>query len=205
MAYKSIRLIATLNLIAILCSMLFPTHIVHALAEGSNRIRLPDLDVFIDQVQNGHADELGGIYIPGILAAKIVQQPTGSDDFVSPWQDVVTQFNLASRLGSTGLLAHNDLAGKSFASLQQGQEFYLLYGDGRVSTFIVSEILQFKALDPGRTSSSFIGMKNGEVLTSAELFSKVYNRPGRVIFQTCLEADNSLTWGRLFVIAEPSN
>ena len=204
MAFKSIRSILTLTLIVILCSILFPTNFVHALTEGSNSIGLPDLDAFIHQVKNGHADELGGIYVPGILAARIVQQPVGMDDFVSSWQGVLTQFSLASRLGSIGLLAHNDLAGKGFASLQRGQEFYLVYGDGSVSTFIVSEIFEYKAIDPSSASSSFIDMKNGDVLTSSELFSKVYNRPGRVIFQTCLEAADSLTWGRLFVIAEPS-
>lgn len=205
MALKSIRSFLLLSFIVIVCSTLLPTGNVYALAEGSRNAGLPDLDVFLEQVKNGRANELRGIYVPGILALSVIQQPAGMDGFVSPWQDVLTQFSLASRFGSTGLLAHNDLAGISFASLQEGQEFYLVYGDGRLSTFIVSEILQYQASDPDSMDSFFIGRKNGEVLTSSELFTKVYNHPGRVILQTCIQAGDILTSGRLFVIAEPSS
>jgi hypothetical protein len=124
-------------------------------------------------------------------------------DFVSPWQDVLTEFNLASSLGSTGLLAHNDLAGKSFSQLQPGQYVYLVYGDGYVSTLIVTEILQYRALEPNSLASSFVDMETGNVLTSSELFTNAYHRPGQVVFQTCIEENDTLTWGRLFIIAKP--
>src|SRR5215216_3189905 len=205
MALKSIRLIFILSFIAIMCSTLLPTGYAYALAQDPRNASLPSLDAFIEQLKNSRAEELRGIYVPDILAASLVQQPAGMDGFVSPWQDVLTQFSLASRLGSTGILAHNDQAGKSFALLQDGQEFYLVYGDGRITTFIVSEILRYQVLDPDNPSSTFISMENGEVLTSSELFTKVYNRPGRVIFQTCIERNDILTSGRLFVIAEPAS
>jgi hypothetical protein len=194
MALKPIRWLSFFSFIVILCITIIPTRDVHALT---------DLDVFVEQVKNGQADQLRGIYIPGILAAPVVQQPSERDDFVSPWQNIVTQFSLASKVGSTGLLAHNYLAGKSFALLTSGQEFYLVYGDGRVAHFTVSEKLQYEALDPASASSKFVDLETGSTLTHSELFLKVYDRPGQVILQTCIEKDGQPSWGRLFIIAEP--
>ena len=203
MALKSIRSILTLSFVVILCTTLIPTRSVHALTGHFNSVSLPALDTFVEKVTNGQVDELRGIYIPEILAARVVQQPVGMYDFVSRWQNVLTQFGLASKFGSTGLLAHNDLAGKSFALLHEGQEFYLIYGDGQIYTFVVSEILQYQALEPTSTASNFVDAKNGDVLTTAELFTKIYDRPGQVIFQTCIDVEDSPAWGRLFVIAQP--
>ena len=175
-----------------------------AMADDFNGESLPGMDAFISQVQNGQAGELRGIYIADLLAAPIVQQPRGMEEFVSPWHNIVTQFGLASSHGSIGLLAHNYLAGKSFSGLQPGQVIHLVYGDGRVATFIVSEILHYQALEPDSTSSSFIDLDTGQSQSYASLFSRIYNRPGQVIFQTCISTADDLAWGRLFVIAEPA-
>src|SRR5829696_5422021 len=125
---RSVRSILTLSFIIILFSTSIPTGSVHALSEHFNSAGLPSLDAFVKQVRNGQADEIRGLYIPEILVARIVQQPTGMDEFVSSWQNVVTQFGLASKLGSTGLLAHNYLAGERFALLQEGRQFHLIHG-----------------------------------------------------------------------------
>lgn len=203
MAFKRTRPILCI-LIAIICFSLLPNSNAYALANVP-KDALPGLDHFVEQVKNGRSSEIRGIYIPGVLAARVVQQPTGRDDFVSPWENVLTQFNLASRFGSTGLLAHNDLDGKAFASLQYGQEIYLVYGDGHVSAFIVSEIFQYQASEPDSMSSAFVSLDDGDVLSSSELFTEIYNRPGKLILQTCMEVDDAPRWGRLFVIAEPSS
>jgi hypothetical protein len=200
MMSKSIRSVFILIFLLVFCSSLVPTNHVHAL---TGRANLPALDAFVEQIKSNDGDELRGVYIPEILAARIVTQPDGMQDFVSPWQDVLTEFSLASSLGSTGLLAHNDLAGKSFSQIQPGQQIYLVYGDGHVSTLIVTEILHFRALEPNSIASSFVDMESGDVLTSSELFTSVYHRPAQVVFQTCLAGNDSLTWGRLFIIAEP--
>jgi hypothetical protein len=173
------------------------------LIESSSSSGTPSLETFIQQVTNGQAEEVRGIYIPEILAARIVQQPDGNSSFISPWENVLTQFSLASKLGSTGLIAHNNLAGKSFALLQPGQVIHLIYGDGHISTFTVSDLLQYQALDPANPSSPFVDLENKNIQSSAQLFTEVYNRPGMLIFQTCIEANQNSEWGRLFVIAEP--
>ena len=205
MALKLIRSCLLISSIILLCSTSIPAGNVHALTTDSNDVDQSLLTTFARLVQNGHADQLRGLYIPELLSAPVVQQPAGVDGFISPWQNVVTQFGFASKLGSTGLLAHNDLAGKSFALLHKGQEFYLIYGDGKIAAFVVSEILQYQALEPSSPSSSFTDLGNNKILTSSELFTKIYAHPGRVVLQTCISAENSPTWGRLFVIAEPAS
>lgn len=194
MAPKSINWLSILSFIAILCMTVIPGREVRALT---------DLDTFVELVKNGQEGELRGIYIPGILAAPVVQQPNGRPDFVSTWENVATQFSLASKVGSTGLLAHNYLAGRSFALLKPGQELYLIYGNGDVIVYAVSEVLQYQALESDSTSSDFVDLSDGSTLTHKELFTKVYDRPGQVILQTCITMNDNLSGGRLFIIAKP--
>ena len=203
MVLKSIRPISFFIFITILCAAVLPSGNAYALIESSNTSASPSLEVFIQQVRNGQANELRGIYIHGVLAAGVVQQPNGKDEFISPWENFVTQFTLPSRFGSTGLIAHNYLAGKTFTLLQEGQEINLVYGDGHTSKFAVSEIRQYQALDSFSTASSFFDLKNQRTRTSSELFTEIYKKPGMLILQTCIEANQNTSWGRLFVIAQP--
>ena len=203
MTLKFARTIPVLRLIFILFITLLPLGSVQALEDQFNAADLPLLDEFVSQVRNGQAGELRGIYIPEILAARIVQQPAKNYALVSSRQNIVTEFGLASQFGSTGLLAHNYLAGESFLLLTENQKFYLIYGDGQISAFVVTEIMRYKALEPTSTSSTFVELGNDDIVTASELFSKVYNRKGEVVLQTCIEAEGNLVWGRLFAIAEP--
>lgn len=203
MALKSIRSILILGFLFILFSTLVPTETVQALSSQARSGHLPLLDAFASQVKNGQAVELRGVYIPELLTARVVQQPIGKDEFISPRQGIVTQFGLASQFGATGLLAHNYLTGENFSLLEEGRRFYLIYGDGHTSAFVVTEILYYQALEPTSTSSDFLDLGNGGLLTASELFLKIYDRPGQVIFQTCISADENRSWGRLFVIAKP--
>jgi hypothetical protein len=203
MALKSFPSFLSSLIILILCTAFAPALDVRALSMDTQRSILPPLSVFINQVKNGQADQLRGIYIPDLLADPVVQQPSGRNDFVSSSQNILTQFDLAAQFGSTGLLAHNNLAGASFSLLTLDQKIFLVYGDGHVESFVVTEILRFQALDPASPSSTFVDLSNNRVLKASELFPKVYERKGDVVFQTCIASGESLNWGRLFVIAEP--
>lgn len=203
MARTLIRFFLIFSLLITIISTLIPSGTVQALTGPFDQDGLPSLQDFTLQVSNGQAGQLRGLYIPGILAAAVVQQPAGMDEFVSPWQNVITQFGLASRLGSTGLLAHNYLAGEVFGLLQEGQEIELIDGSGKVSTFTVTEILRYQALDPEDTATRLLDLESQASITSADLFNRVYSRPGRVVFQTCIKKDGDPSWGRLFVIASP--
>ncbi|HSL47254.1 MAG TPA: hypothetical protein VK897_27690 [Anaerolineales bacterium] len=203
MVLKTFRSLIAINLILILVAALLPVDQVHALSTYEKPGSLPLLNEFISQMKNGQAGELRGIYIPEILAAPVVQQPAANNAFVSPIQNIVTQFSLAAQYSSTGLLAHNYLAGEKFLQLKEDQKFYLIYGDGQVFTFVITEILRYQALEPSSTSSNFVSLENDELLSASDLFYKVYQRSGDVILQTCISKDDNLSWGRLFVIAEP--
>lgn len=203
MIIKSVRSILIVSFLVSLLSALRPVERVHALSAYPSSEDLPALISFVNQVKNGQAGELRGLYVPELLAVPVIQQPAGDHEFVSPRSNTVTQFGLASRYGSTGLLAHNYLAGQNFSLLEKNQKFYLVFGDGQVTTFVITEILQYQALEPDSTSSRFVGLEDNTLLTTAELFAQVYHRDGTVVLQTCISRDNDLSWGRLFVIAEP--
>ncbi|HEX8992635.1 MAG TPA: hypothetical protein VF784_13235 [Anaerolineales bacterium] len=164
---------------------------------------LPTLTTFTSWLSNGQAGLLRGVYVPGILADGVVQQPAGRGDYVSPRQGYVTQFGAASALGSTGLLAHNYLAGATFSLMQAGQLVYLVYGDGKTVTFMVTQRLQYQALQPNSPYSNFIDPGSHRSMTASQVFSTAYGHPGAVVFQTCIAANGVDSWGRLFVIAEP--
>lgn len=134
----------------------------------------------------------------------VVQQPAENTNYVSNNNGEVTQFASANQYGNIGLLAHNYLSGKSFSEIRMGQEIHLVYSDGRVEDFIVTEILRYKALDPKSPYSSFQNLSDGnEILTVGQMFDRAYQGGRHVTFQTCIAAEGNSSWGRLFVIASP--
>ncbi|NWG05894.1 MAG: hypothetical protein HXY35_04300 [Chloroflexi bacterium] len=171
-------------------------------ATGSGPV-LPTFEEFSQSVQNGAESVLRGVYVPDALALPVVQQPSNNAAYVSNHDGEVTQFAMASRFGNVGLLAHNHLSGKSFSQLTIGQEVRLVYGNGKVETFIVTEVLQYQALQPNSPYSEFRSLEGGRTLTAEQMFKRVYFGDRHVTFQTCIEKDGDLSWGRLFVIAVP--
>lgn len=198
MTFRSARPhILSMILLALFMS-LFP---VRAGADAASD--LPSLEEFSDAIRNGDAEALRGIYIPDVLAAEVVQQPEDDPAFVSSQENTLTQFRMAEEAGSTGLLAHNYLAGDAFFQMQEGQVFFLVYGDGRTEVFVVKRILRFRALDPNSVWSNFIDLRNAHLISASHLFSKVYAQPGHVILQTCIQVGEESSWGRLFIDAIP--
>jgi len=170
----------------------------------SNTTILPKFTDFSSSVQNGQKDILRGVYVDKVLALPIVQQPTGNAGYVSNTDGEVTQFRMASQYGNVGLLAHNLLSGKSFSALTAGQEVRLVYGDGHIEYFTIKEVLKYQALQPNSAYSSFRNLdKKDETLTAEQMFKRVYFGDHHITFQTCIEAEGNLSWGRLFVIAVP--
>ncbi|MCC6299977.1 MAG: hypothetical protein IT314_11815 [Anaerolineales bacterium] len=194
-AYR-LRLIA--SLLFALAWLLFPSP-----ARAWEQGEIPSLEQFVAQVANGEADELRGLYVPGLLADIVVPQPQGQPTFVSSQQEALTQFELASHYGTVGLLAHNYLAGNDFFQLENGQLLYLVYGDGRTETYAISRMMRYQALSPNSVMSDFVDLESGERLSASQLFGKVFQREGDVVLQTCIYADGESSWGRLFIIATP--
>jgi ketosteroid isomerase-like protein len=165
---------------------------------------LPAFSDFSKSVQNSDGKALRGVYVDDVLALPIIQQPSGNPAYVSNSDGEITQFGMASQYGNVGLLAHNNLAGKSFSGLAAGQQVRLVYGDGKTETFVITEILRYQALQPASPYSSFRNLdKNKETLTAEQMFKRAYLGNRHVTFQTCIEAYGNPSWGRLFVIAVP--
>ena len=146
---------------------------------------------------------LRGVSIHDEGSFLVVQQPPGDTNYVSKNKGEVTQFASASRYGNIGLLAHNHLSGRSFSQLAVGQEVRLVYGDGKTESFIVTEVLQYQALQPNNPYSEFRNVVDSKTLTAEQMFKRVYFGDRHVTFQTCIAKDGNASWGRLFVIAIP--
>ena len=188
-------------LLVVLISLFFNP--VSVLAGRDGEAALLNFGDFSQIVQNGEADVLRGVYVADALALPVVQQPSGNPGYVSNYDGQATQFSMASQFGNLGLLAHNHLAGKSFSQLAVGQEVRLIYGNGRVEYFVITEILQYQALQPNSVQSAFRDLATDETITAEQLFRRVYTGDRHVTFQTCIEANGNLSWGRLFIVATP--
>jgi hypothetical protein len=133
-----------------------------------------------------------------------VEQPAGNPAYVSSAEGVLTRFGLAAGFGSTGLLAHNTAAGATFSQFYLNQRIFLVNGVGEVTAYTITAIRRFQALQPASPYSEFIDLDApGARLSATDLFYQVYANEGRLVLQTCIEANNDPTWGRLFLIAEP--
>ena len=163
----------------------------------------PSLQDFTTSLSTGDTSELVGVYVDQAFAYPVVQQPAGSPAFVSGQEAVLTEFSLAGQYGSTGLLAHNYLAGESFDLLQESQQVSLVYGDGSIQEYTITDVRVFQASNPHSPYSNFKDLESHTILSSTDLFMETYALEGMLIFQTCLEKDGIDSWGRIFVIAEP--
>lgn len=170
-------------------------------------------DAFVERVKNDKPDQIVGVYVEGVLALRVVQPPTNASGqpinpvYVAVKDKVVTQFLYAYIYanGNIGLLAHNFLAGRFFFNLKEGDLVVIVYGDGHLEDYTISEIKQYQALSPRSPTSDFLDLATGETVSSTNLFYRVYGGDKRVTFQTCINRDNDSEWGRLFPIAFPGN
>ena len=196
------RTVLNLPLVVFVISLLFFNSMLDTPMVKAGNI-LPDFRDFAQPVENGDVNTLSGVYVPNVLALPVIQQPSGNDGYVSNKDDQTTQFAMASQFGSVGLLAHNYLSGRFFSELAVGQEVRLVYGNGRVEYFVITEILRYQALEPNSQLSSFRSLDHSEVLSAEQMFKRVYAGERHVTFQTCIAVNGTVSWGRLFVVAQP--
>jgi hypothetical protein len=168
---------------------------------------IPTLEEFAAAVQNGQPGQVVGIYVPQVLALKVVQQAANNPVQVTENPGDTTQFSLATQYGSIGLLAHNYLSGALFFNLMPGQEVNVIYGDGSIRRYTIAASRRFQALSPTDPASDFVDLDDNSStrLSNAALFDQIYASGDQVIFQTCIHANGNPSWGRLFVIATPAS
>jgi len=144
-----------------------------------------------------------GLIVPKKFTLPISQQPAGRPDYVSTEPEVVTEFSLARQYGSTGLLAHNNLAGSHFSELQVNDLVVLVTASKEYKLYEISKVLTFQALEPNNPYSNFVDLSSNQVLSAVDLFMQVYANEDTVVIQTCIEKNGEPSWGRLFIQAVP--
>jgi hypothetical protein len=164
---------------------------------------LPPFHSFVAQVSDGEAEKVRGVYVPGVFALPVIQQPETDVTFVSDKQGVITEFRKAARNNITGLLAHNYLSGGLFYELSPNQEVRIIYGDGTIRLYEVSSIHSFQKLKPLSVRGPMIDLGNGMRVSTREVFNRFYNGEHQVTFQTSLEREGNLNWGLTFIVANP--
>jgi hypothetical protein len=167
------------------------------------RNSLPSLEVFIDEVADGQPQDLRGIYVEGLLALRIVQQPDGDVGYISPEDSTATQFQLASSNGVVGLLAHNFLSGRRFHDLASGQLITLVYGDGTLRRYRVDGIHNYERMSQGDLRSDFRDLVTGATQDVNQVFNQFYSGSPHLTLQTCIEKDGVWNWGVQFITAVP--
>ncbi len=161
------------------------------------------LPEFMSRTVNGRSDQVVGIFVPHLFALEVSQQPAASPAYVSTDANTLTQFGLAGRYGTIGLLAHNHLAGQAFFEMQVGTPIAVVYGDGSMAHYIVVELERYQALKPNSPYSDFLSLDGDAArLSSTELFYHAYTGDGGLVFQTCIALDGQASWGRFFVTAK---
>ena len=150
---------------------------------------LPTLRSFTHEVHNGQADQIVGLYAPGLMALSIDAQPLESPFSVTDDAGRATLFAAALQNGTVGLLAHSHLAGVHFTNMELNQSLILIYGDGRSVDFHVSNIEAYRALDPNNPYSVFHSLDRDNPLNSQALFDHIYASGQALVLQTCLEEE----------------
>jgi hypothetical protein len=171
-----------------------------------NTSHLRSRHTLIDVTRFKRADPatVTGVFVCRVLALDVAQQPIDNPVFVSEKSGTATQFRLAANYGTIGLLAHNTRSGAKFFDLAAGQEVDIVYGDGTIRPYVISEIRHFRALNPDDPYTNFVDLdRDGIYLSSTQVFGEFYEKGDRVVFQTCIDAYGNASWGRLFVIATP--
>ena len=94
--------------------------------------------------------------------------------------------------------------GSFFSNIQQGDLIVQVYGDGHTETFMAQSIQHYQALDPFNPYSQFKDLETQTTFTAEELFNNVYRGDYHLTLQTCIENNGNSSWGRLFIVATPT-
>ena len=162
-------------------------------------------DTFVDLIRTGDAEKIVGIFAEQELALRVVYQPSNNPGFVSTINGIATYFLLPYRIANNhGFLAHNYLSGGLFFNLQLGDIVQVIWGDGYYEDFEVLEVQAYQALSPKSSSSRFVNLTTGDNLSASSLFTRVYGGSYHTTLQTCIAQGDEDSWGRIFIIAPPT-
>jgi len=193
------HLTKALLIFALLTCLVIPLRSASA-AQGEN---IPAFYNFVVAVTDGQAKIVRGVYVPGTLALRVMQQPAGDPSLVLNINGVATQFSSAAQNQVIGLLAHNDLGGAAFSRLSLGQEVRIIYGNGQVKYYRINRLARFQAVQAGSDAGKYVDLISKVTYTAQNIFKMFYTGETHVTLQTCITLAGNSSWGRLFVIADP--
>ncbi len=142
------------------------------------------------------------IILPNKICLRIIQQPKNKDEFVSPIVGCVTQFRKPNLYGCLGILAHNYSSGKHFSDLKIEEIVEYIKDDKTKNFYKINKIEKYQALSPKNTKSQFINLETNQKLSYNQLFTKMFTKKNTMVFMTCIQKEEEMSWGRLFVMAE---
>jgi len=148
---------------------------------------------------------VSGVYFGKNRFLRVVDQPAGRPEFVSSISNTATNFQLASKHGNIGLVAHNYLGGRMFHDVNLGDVVYVMDGFGRTLTYRVREMLEYQAINPRDTRTNFIDLKTNHLYSASDVFKRVYKGKHHLVLQTCIKKGKNEEWGRKFILAYPVN
>ena len=201
--FNFFRVFSSVSLLVLNAFTFIPVSVTTQVNNGTSQTQLYSQGT--QPVNENDTNTISSILVPNVFFYYVVQQPANSPDYVSPLENLLTEFGLPKKYGNVGLLAHNYLAGDSFDELSIGQKIYLFYEDGHADRLTVSKVFHFRALEPDDIHSQFEDLDTGEILTAGEVFVRMYTGATHLTLQTCIYANGDHSWGRLFVIAEPDS
>jgi hypothetical protein len=146
------------------------------------------------------------IVFPNSPPIPTVPQPSGDYAWVSKDSNALTEFSMSKDwYGIPTYGAHNYEIGKYISKLNIGdtiafQEGTPQRGGGYAKK--VTGVRRFQAERPRDYLSPLIDLDTGKKYTSTELSKEIYKNKKGTVFQTCIEKDGNINWGRLFVITE---
>ncbi|MCD6355706.1 MAG: hypothetical protein J7L66_00350 [Anaerolineaceae bacterium] len=147
--------------------------------------------------------EISGVYFGKNRFLRVVDQPSNNPAFVSNISNTATNFQMASKYGNIGLIAHNYLGGRFFEDLKIGDDIHVMDGFGHTKIYRVKEIIRYHAVNPRSIRSNFIDLKNNRLYSANDVFKRVYKGSHHLVLQTCIKRGKNEEWGRKFIIAYP--
>lgn len=137
----------------------------------------------------------------GSRELRIVQQPADDFRYISLNNFEITQLFQEAENGVIVLAAHNYLAGRLFADLDQGDNIKLKFDGQKEVELTVREIHRYQRINKRYTSTLYRDLETNELLGTDDITSKFYNNKDNITLQTCIENGNDPNWGLLFITA----
>lgn len=170
-----------------------------SLADSILAISLED---FASRVVSGDANRITGVYVPDFGGFYVIQQSSSNSGSVSPVNGVLTQFMRPASNRVIGLLAHNYASGFWFNKFPDESLIHVFFGDGRMETYQLRDKFRFEAVNSNSMESDFIDLDSGTKYSALQVYEEMYAGEPHLTLQTCIQNQDELNWGRMFLLAD---